>query len=148
MICVRYFELALKTVLLAALSLPWVSHAAAMDIEDGWIRAVPPVSSTTAGYLILHNRGDTDRTLTAVSSPVAGAGEVHDMSPQEDGTRHMHHLPELVVPAGEAVVLKPGGKHLMLYQLQRPLEIGEQIEVCLAFAEGEPVCGPFEVRAP
>lgn len=148
MICVRYCELALKTVLLATLSVPLLGHAAGMAIEDGWIRAVPPVSSTTAGYLILHNRSDTDRTLTGVSSPVAGAGEVHDMSPQADGTRHMHHLPEVVVPAGEAVTLKPGGKHLMLYQLQRPLEIGEQVEVCLTFAEAEPVCAPFEVRAP
>ena len=144
MTCGRCF----KSLLLAAVTLPALASAADLHIENGWIRAVPPVSTTTAGYFQLHNHTDQDRVMTGLTTDIAGAGEMHTMAPQEDGTRRMRRLPEVPVPAGETVVFEPGAKHLMLFRLQRPLVEGEKIPVCLTFSEGEPVCAEFEVVKP
>lgn len=137
-----------KSWLLAAVALPVLAVGADLDIENGWIRAVPPVSKTTAGYFQLHNRTDQDRVLTGLTTDIAGAGELHTMAPQEDGTRRMQRLPEVPVPAGETVVFEPGAKHLMLFRLQRPLVEGEKIPLCLTFSAGEPMCAEFEVVRP
>ena len=40
------------------------------------------------------------------------------------------------VPAGEALVLKPGGKHIMLIDLTRPLVTGDVFSLTLNFEDG------------
>ena len=143
MICARCFKALFGAVLVA---LSGVSVAAGLTVEDGWVRAVPPVSTTTAGYFTLTNEGDETVTLTGFTTDIAGAGELHTMAAQEDGTRRMQRLPDVPVPAGETVHFAPGGHHLMLFRLARPLEEGEEVELCLTFAEADDLCAPFDVR--
>ena len=117
-----------------------------LTLSDAWVRAVPPVSANTAGYFILHNAGEEALTLTGLNTPLAAAGELHEMAEQADGTRRMRRLSEVPVPAGESVHFRPGGKHLMLFRLTGPLEEGREATLCLEFAEREPFCGTFLVR--
>ena len=121
---------------------------AELVIEGGWIRAVPPVSTTTAGYFVARNSGDAPLVLEGVSAEIAGAAEMHEMSANDDGTRSMHRLREVEVGAGDSVAFAPGGKHLMLFRLARPLMVGESLPVCLAVRGGETVCADFVVRHP
>ena len=121
---------------------------AELVIEGGWIRAVPPVSTTTAGYFVARNSGDAPLVLEGVSAEIAGAAEMHEMSANDDGTRSMHRLREVEVGAGDSVAFAPGGKHLMLFRLARPLMAGESLPVCLAVRGGDSVCADFVVRHP
>jgi copper(I)-binding protein len=57
------------------------------------------------------------------------------MVPQPDGWE--------IAPGGE-LVLKPGGKHVMLMGLVRPLEPGATIEITLNFDKA----GPVKVQVP
>lgn len=135
-------------------ALPWVLALvpmlaqAELVIEQGWIRAVPPVSTTTAGYFVARNTGEAALVLEGVSAEIAGAAEMHEMSANEDGTRSMHRLREVILAAGDSVAFAPGGKHLMLFRLARPLTVGESLPVCLAVRGGEAVCADFVVRHP
>ena len=38
-------------------------------------------------------------------------------------------MPALELPAGKAVELKPGGYHVMLMDLKRPLAVGEKVRL-------------------
>ena len=49
------------------------------------------------------------------------------------GAMTMQPIESLELPAGETMVLEPGGYHIMLIELVAPLESGETIEVTLTF---------------
>jgi copper(I)-binding protein len=56
-------------------------------------------------------------------------------------------VPSIAVPAEQTVALTPGGLHLMLIELAKPLEAGEVFDLTLSFASGEQLVVPTEVRA-
>ena len=63
------------------------------------------------------------------------------------GMMRMQEVDAIAVPAGATVELKPGGLHLMLIDLAKPLVAGETFTVTLAFASGETLPVPVEVRS-
>ena len=58
----------------------------------------------------------------------------------------MRRLPAIELPAQGTATLAPGGKHLMLIDLQRPLRAGEQREGILLFRDAGEVKVTLEVR--
>lgn len=73
------------------------------------------------------------------------ADETDDMD-HGDGTMSMQPVDGIEVPAGEEVVLEPGGYHVMLLELAEPLEEGETFELTLTFAEAGEQTVTVEVR--
>jgi copper(I)-binding protein len=65
----------------------------------------------------------------------------------------MAHMEEVEIAAGETVALEPGGLHVMLMDLQRPMVEGESYTLSLVFADGAeasievPILG-FAARGP
>ena len=103
-------------------------------VRDAWIREPPP-RSPAAGYLVIENRGDDPVVLVAVATEAAAQTEIHIMEHTDDRMT-MRRVSELQVPAGEEVALKPGGTHLMLMELRRPLRDGNEVELVLRFGDG------------
>ncbi len=68
--------------------------------------------------------------LVGASSDVAGVVEIHEMAMQGNVMR-MRAIPGLDLPPGQPIELKPGGYHMMLMDLKRPLKAGEKIKVDL-----------------
>lgn len=99
-------------------------------------RPTPNGRDVTACYLTLTS--SIDDRLVAVSSPDAAKGELHEMT-TEDGIMRMRELPDgLALPAGQAVRLQPGGDHIMLMGLTRPLAAGDTVSLTLTFEHAEP----------
>lgn len=113
-------------------------------VRNAWVRAVPPGSSATAGYLVLENRGRTERILTGVSAGGVGRVEMHS-SGMEDGVMRMRRLEEIAVPAGGEVALAPGGLHLMLFGDPLPAA-GSTVSLQLEFADGTTLTAAAPVR--
>ena len=102
--------------------------------------------------------GPTDDELVgaSVASTIAASVELHetsmaggDMDDMGDsmGMMTMRQVPSIAVPAEQTVALTPGGLHLMLIELAKPLEAGEVFDLTLSFASGEQLVVPTEVRA-
>jgi copper(I)-binding protein len=70
--------------------------------------------------------------LTKVTSVAAGTIEMHEMSMDKDVMK-MRMLEHVELPAGKPVKLAPGGMHLMLFDLKKPLVAGEKLELTLTF---------------
>lgn len=112
-----------------ALSLPLLAQAAdPVAVAEPWVRPTLAGQGATGGYLKL--TAPQALKLVGARSPVAGVVEVHEMK-LEAGVMKMRALPFLPLPAGQEVVLKPGGHHLMLMQLKRPLKAGETLPITL-----------------
>ncbi len=103
-----------------------------IQIEDAWVRAVPPVSKMSAAFLKIRNSGDEEDLLVGVRTSVSRVAEVHT-TVMERGVMKMRRLESVRIPAGETVEFKPMGKHIMLIDLKRPLRPGDRVKLILVF---------------
>lgn len=136
--------------LLAALSVAPLltagpARAQTATVDHPWARATAPHAETGAVFATV--TAGTDDRLTGASTPVAEKVEVH-VSMEHDGVMHMHELTEgLGLPAGKPVTLAPGGLHLMLIGLKRPLQPGDTFPITLTFASEPPLTVTVAVSA-
>ena len=114
-------------------------------ISNAWVRAVPPVSTTSAAYFSLTNHTASAVTLVGAQVDFSDDVELHDMSMNEDGIRNMKHIAELAVSPGETVTLAPGGLHMMLFGLTSVPKEGEDVNVCVQFSDAPQHCEIFPV---
>jgi copper(I)-binding protein len=134
-------------VALAALCLATVAAApiAPIVVNGGWTRPTA-AGLNGVGYFTVVNRGPRPDRLTGASSPVASAVSIH-RSLEVGGVMTMRALPSLDVGGGTKVTFAPGGLHLMLEGLRRPLRAGESIPVSLTFTRAGRVRAILQVRA-
>jgi copper(I)-binding protein len=107
---------------------------AQVSVEWPWTRATPPGAKVGAGFMQLRNTGAADRVVGA-SSPVAGSVEMH-ITVRDGDVMKMREVKSFEVPAGGSFELKPGGAHLMLLSLKRPLKKGEKVPLTLKLEKG------------
>ncbi len=103
--------------------------------------AAPDVSSL---YFAIANAATFPDTLVAVST-AAGKASLHTVATDSNGVTRMQPLAGLVIPAGSSVGLAPGGYHVMLTELRRPLEAGDSIFVALDLTRGNLLRFPVPV---
>jgi periplasmic copper chaperone A len=113
-------------------------------VSDPMARPAPLEGGTGGAFMTLRNGGSQADRLRSAASPAAKMVELHEtvdnngvmrMVPQPDGWE---------IAPGADLVLKPGGKHLMLIDLRRPLQPGETIEITLNFDKA----GQVKVQVP
>lgn len=123
--------------LLAILLLAYMgtSDAVELNVEEPWIRVVPPVMKTTAAYMNLVNTTDIPIEVSRMESPQFGAVQYHQTI-EEDGVMKMVHGGNLVVPANGHSALAPRGDHLMLMMSKVPLDGSMPVEIIIHFADG------------
>ncbi|MES2637274.1 MAG: copper chaperone PCu(A)C [Pseudomonadota bacterium] len=110
-----------------------ISNAhAEVSITDAWVRANAPGQSVGAAYMTL--KSPQDSTLFHVESPAAGSVEIHSMT-MTNGVMKMRALETLTLQAGKPEKLAPGGFHLMLFDLKKPLKTGEKATFTLCFKD-------------
>lgn len=107
--------------------------AAELSVTDAWARPTPPMARVGGVFLTLTG-GDREDRLLGASSPVADAVELHTHR-LADGVAVMESVPAIPVPAGQTVVLQPGGLHIMLIGLGAPLKEGQNLTLNLRFAQ-------------
>lgn len=108
---------------------------AQVSVEQPWSRATPPGAKIGVGFLRLKNAGDAAERVIGASSPVARRVEMHVTSRDGDVMK-MRQAESFEIPAGGSFELKPGGAHLMLMGLERPLAQGERVPLTLQLESG------------
>ena len=114
-------------------------------VSDAWVRANAPGQSVGAAYMSLTSPQDSN--LFAVESPAAGSVEIHSMT-MTNGVMKMRMLENLPLAAGKVEKLAPGGFHLMLFDLKKPLKAGEQVKFKLSFKDKDNKITQQEVVLP
>jgi copper(I)-binding protein len=105
----------------------------ALEISEPWTRATASTAPTAGGFLTITNKGTTPDRLVAVRSAAAAKVQVHEMK-MDGNIMRMRALEHgLDIPAGGTVKLAPGGFHLMMMGLKRPLKKGTEVPVTLVF---------------
>ena len=115
-----------------------------MTATDAWVRGTVPAQKTTGAFVTLQS--SEDAKLVAVTTPAAKTVEIHS-SGMQDGMMHMHAVDSVALPAGQRVELKPGGFHVMLVGLAKPLAAGDRVPLTLTVEDSRGKRSTFEVKA-
>ncbi len=118
---------------------------AQVEVQSAWARPTVAGQMGTGAFMRLTSR-DGARIIGA-SSAVAGVVEIHEMA-MSGSVMQMRPLKGLDLAPGSTVELKPGGHHMMLMDLKRPLAVGEKIkvELRLEMPDKKLVTQPVEIE--
>ena len=103
-----------------------------LSIKHPFARATPPGAEIGGAYMRIDNKGSADDKLVHASSPAADAVQIHTMA-MDGSVMRMREVADVDLPAGKSVTLKPGGFHLMLVGLRKPLIEGSRVPLTLTF---------------
>jgi copper(I)-binding protein len=138
----------MKRFLLGALFMLTLTGAAAaqttgsITIGDAWSRA--STGSTGVVYLTVMDSGAPD-TLTGASTPVAANAKLHE-SKKVDGVMQMRPVETLAISQDSPIKLSPGGYHLMLTGLAKPLAAGDTFPLTLNFSQAGAITATVKVE--
>jgi hypothetical protein len=132
----RPLGIAILALTLLAAAPPVLAGGEDVVIEDAWSRASIGTSRPGVAYMTLRNTGAEPVAVTGLSTDLAMMPMIHATTTDAQGVTRMSHMQEVVVDAGETVALAPGGLHVMLMDLQRPMVEGENYTLSVIFADG------------
>jgi len=133
------------TALVFAIYVACASPAAAqVSVRGAWVRGTVTGQKVTGAFMQLTS--PVDAALVGAASPVAGFTEIHEMKKDGDMMR-MKAVDALPLPAGRPVDLSPGGYHMMLFDLKRPLKEGDIVPLTLTVVDKSGRKSTVEVQA-
>lgn len=136
--------------LAALFALPAAAHeytAGALTVDHPIAFETPKTARVGGGYLTIINGGDTADRLISISAEGFDDVSLHETSTDDMGVARMTHVEGVDLPAGETVMLKPGGLHVMFMGLDGdPFEEGEKIPATLTFEKAGTLDVTFNVE--
>lgn len=142
------------------------SASGGTTVTDVWTRVTTPTQTAGAVYMTIQSPDGDTLTGASVPSSVAAEAQLHETTDEGsmdstdsmgsddsmdethsmdsgDAMMGMKEVDQIDVPAGQSVALEPGGYHIMLIDLAKPIEEGDTIPVTLDFEQA----GEIEVDA-
>ncbi len=119
-----------------------------VTVENAWARATFALAKTGAVYLSIDNQSKNDIKLLSVSvdPSVASDAQLHEILMQDEMMLMREAEDGFEVSAGSSLEFLPGGKHIMLVGLEKPLSRGEKFVLSLMFEKNKVMRVPIEVK--
>lgn len=105
-----------------------------IQVTQAWSRELPPTAPVGAAFLQIENHSENADRLISANSSIAEVTELHAHIHEGDVMR-MVKVDNIDVPAHGNLTLEPGGYHIMLIDLKKPLVAGEQLPLTLQFEQ-------------
>ena len=105
-------------------------------VDGAWARTSPMESTVGAAYMNITASADDALVGASVDMSVAMMTQVHETTTAADGSMGMQEIASIPMVAGTPLALEPGGFHIMIMKLVKPLEVGTSITVTLTFESG------------
>jgi copper(I)-binding protein len=106
-----------------------------ITVTGQWARQSPMATDMGAAYLTINTNIDDELVGAMVDTSIAAMTQVHETVMGEGDSMKMQEVDKIEIVAGTPTELKPGGYHVMLMNLVKPLELGTEISVTLKFAK-------------
>lgn len=103
-----------------------------ITVSKAWARATIGAKRPGGAFVTISNAGSTSDQLIAAQTPVAGKSELHTHT-MADGIMKMGQVESVEIPAAGMTMLKPGGFHIMMFNLKAALKEGDMFPLILTF---------------
>jgi periplasmic copper chaperone A len=130
----------------ALLAISQMAKADGIEIVDPYARATIGSAKTGVVYLKLVNRTPEADRLRAVSADIAEHAALH-VHTMKDNVMTMEEIACLELAPGTEIELAPGGLHVMLIGLSKPLREGGHFPLRFAFDRAGEVSIDVPVRS-
>lgn len=107
-----------------------------LHIENGWVRVSEysdHVDGMTGVFAEFTNHTDSDITIVGGSAEIASMVETHEVIMSSGEMKMQKKEGGIVIPAGETVILEPGGLHIMLMGLKKAILDGDKVTLTIDF---------------
>ncbi len=122
---------------LAALMLASCAPDPVLRIDDAYVRLATTPKNPAAAYFMVVGGPKADR-LMDVSSPVVIRTEMHESMAGSGGMMSMKPIEGGIdIPAGAGVEFKPGGKHVMMFNVNPGIVPPRTLPMIFTFKSGE-----------
>jgi copper(I)-binding protein len=109
-----------------------------LEITSPWARPSMSAQGNSAAYLAIKNNSDKDYKLISATATIANNIELHNSFVDQTGVSRMIKIDNIVIPAGSTITLAPGKMHIMLFGLQKALNVGDKFNLQLLFENADP----------
>jgi copper(I)-binding protein len=116
------------------------------QVEDAWVRMPAMKGEPGAAYFRLEGNIEGTR-LTSVTSPLIRRIELHE-TVEKNGVTRMEKRKEIDFPYRGALEFEPGGRHAMLFGINKAVKPGGTVPLTFSFNTAPPVTVDAEVRDP
>jgi periplasmic copper chaperone A len=130
----------------AVATLAACEQAKPVYVDGAYVRLSPNPDNPSAAYLTIHG-GSAPVTLRAVETDASVRLEMHE-SMMHEGMATMAPLETVEVPAGSKVEFKPGGRHIMLWQINQQAVAAGKVEFKLTFSNGDRLLVDAVIQGP
>lgn len=115
-------------------------------VDGGYVRLNANPAGPSAGYFTIHG-GDTSVVLRDITTDAAIRLEIHE-SKMQGGMATMEEVDTVDIPAGEKVQLAPGGKHVMLWQINPQAVAAGKMTFTFIFSNGDRILVDAAIQKP
>ena len=125
-------SLCLSIVILFCFLISEPAFSSSLMIEGAFARASSGHGKNGAAYLSIHNHSPNDDYLIEAKTNVAAMTSIHNHI-NDKGIMKMRAVQQIAIPANDTIKLQPGGFHIMLMGLKKPLREGDKFDLTLIF---------------
>ncbi len=118
----------------AAMTLASCSPPKELSVDGAWVRLGAVTGRPAAAYFTVHG-GPTPATLISVTTDVAIKSEMHETM-DKGGLSTMAPLAKVEIPPNTDVAFAPGGRHVMLFNMNSGIKPADRVMLTFAFADG------------
>ena len=111
--------------------------AGQVTLVDPWIRTASADAKMSAAYMVVCNRTDQPITIASVNTSIAGAVEMHETKRDKNDVASMSPVDAIAVESNASAELRPGGKHVMLFDLQSAIGDGDLVPLTVTLQTGK-----------
>lgn len=115
-------------------------------VDGGYVRLNANPSGPSAAYFTIHG-GASPVVLRDITTDAAVRLEMHE-SKMQNGVASMEEIDTVDVPAGEKIAFAPGGKHIMLWQINPQAVAAGKMTFTFIFSNGERILADAVIQQP
>ncbi len=115
-----------------------------IEVHEIWMRPVAQ-GENGAVYFVMHNHASEADELVGVSTDSAEAAEMHESKMNGD-IMEMRQVESIPLEAYAEIDFAPGKFHIMLVNLKKDLNVGDEIQLTLHFKNFEDINVMVPVR--
>jgi len=119
----------------AAIALSGCQSPKQVYVSDGYVRLPAVKGRPGVAYFTLHG-GKAAQTLVSVTSPAVIRSELHE-SMTGGSMATMKPIANVALAPGATLRFAPGGRHAMLFDINKSIASGSTIPLVFTFSNGE-----------
>lgn len=116
-------------------------QAGPVTVSDQWVKAIPDLAAAKMTGVFAKVKNTTDKPITIVSgkNSVSELTELHE-TVMVDGSMKMRPVAGgFTIEPGQTRELKPGGDHIMVMKMTKPLKVGDELTVTLMTKDNQTI---------